>query len=289
MSKKSFFVRFTAGLFAALLIVSSVSITVSSPSILEESPSTEIPMESTTDTYVTEPSDVPTEPSAPPLIDIPVLYSELEYVEYTSVNDAEEFKNEVSRLIEQLQAAVDSEQYTEGACADMRAEVTRLTDIVVRIDANIESIRLWEARYKEYPYATMLWQYLKSEGYSDIVCAGIIGNFMTETGGHTLALRPHIYDSTGVYYGMAQWSGKYHAEVRGAGFEKQCEYLVKTMKKEFDTFGYKYKTNFNYDTFINMTSPEAAAMAFAKCYERCTPVSYNKRQNGARIAYNYFT
>ena len=37
-----------------------------------------------------------------------------------------------------------------------------------------------------------------------------------------------------------------------------------------------------------MTSITDAALAFAKCYERCGSGSYTTRQNNAIIAYNYF-
>ena len=40
--------------------------------------------------------------------------------------------------------------------------------------------------------------------------------------------------------------------------------------------------------FLNMTSITDAALAFAKCYERCASGSYTVRQNNAITAYNYF-
>ena len=58
---------------------------------------------------------------------------------------------------------------------------------------------------------------------------------------------------------------------------------------EINTFGFCYKTGFNYNDFINMTDPQEAAVAFAMTYERCATWSYNKRFVAAGVAYEYFT
>ena len=293
MNRRHVITRVVAFLFALLLLMPPLSIVVANgdcDTALDTDVSSEgTVVEPTVETVIeeeTEPTIVETEP---PLIEEPLLYKHIEYIEFGSVNDAQEFMNELSRLIELLHNEVGSAMYTEQANELMLDEVSRLNKIKALVETHIDDLCKWEARYEQYPYATRLWKFLKEHGYSDVVCAGILGNFMTETGGHTLSLRPHIYDSTGIYYGMAQWSGKYHAEVRGVVFEDQCEYLVKTMRKEFDTFGFKYRKGFDYEDFLNLTSPEEAALAFAKCYERCHPISHNIRQTGAVTAYKYFT
>lgn len=140
----------------------------------------------------------------------------------------------------------------------------------------------------KYYYATQTWKYLRNMGYSNAVCAGIMGNFMTETGGHTLNIDPYDYSSNGRYYGIAQWSSKYYPEVHGKDLDYQLEFLPKTIKKEFDNYGHLYKKGFTYEDFLNLDSPRDAALAFAKVYERCGSGSYSKRQNGAEKAYDYF-
>ena len=40
----------------------------------------------------------------------------------------------------------------------------------------------------EYKDATLIWEYMKSLGWNDYVCAGILGNMMAEVGGGTLDL-----------------------------------------------------------------------------------------------------
>ena len=148
-----------------------------------------------------------------------------------------------------------------------------------------ELMEHWHQKEEEYPVATYIWSYFKELGYSNQVCAGILGNIMAEVGGNTLDIQYDIYGSS--YYGMCQWN-KAYSEVWGASLEEQCNYLEDTIEYEFDTFGYAYKRGFDYNDFLNMTSITDAALAFAKCYERCASGSYTIRQNNAITAYNYF-
>lgn len=148
-----------------------------------------------------------------------------------------------------------------------------------------ELMEHWHQKEEEYPVATYIWSYFKELGYSNQVCAGILGNIMAEVGGNTLDIQYDIYGSS--YYGMCQWN-KAYSEVWGASLEEQCNYLEDTIKYEFDTFGYAYKKGFKYEDFLNITDARDAAIAFAKCYERCGSGSYNVRKQNAITAYNYF-
>ena len=143
----------------------------------------------------------------------------------------------------------------------------------------------WNIKAAEYPAATQIWRFMKNQGWNDYVCAGIMGNLMTEVGGQTLNIR--YASSSNDYYGMCQWNRAY-SEVWGAGLETQCNFLKDTIKYEFDTYGFKYQKEFNFDSFLNMTDAQQAALAFAKSYERCGSGSYSIRQQNAIKAYNYF-
>lgn len=147
---------------------------------------------------------------------------------------------------------------------------------------------LWAKRAKEYPAATQIWKYLKNLGYSDAVCAGIMGNLMAEVGGQTLNIRYTLYSSNGGYYGMCQWSLRYYGQIKGAGLTTQCNFLRDTIKKELNTYGYKYQSGMNYDKFLKLKTPSEAALCFAKAYERCGSGSYSVRQSNAQKAYKYF-
>ena len=142
----------------------------------------------------------------------------------------------------------------------------------------------WEDKMNEYPVATTIWLYLKDQGYSDEVCAGILGNIMTEVGGQTLNIQYWLY---GNYYGICQWS-KGYVDVWGQDLNGQLEFLANTIQYELDTYGNKYARGFDYNDFCNLSSPEKAAIAFAKCYERCGSLSFSKRKANAKKAYEYF-
>lgn len=47
----------------------------------------------------------------------------------------------------------------------------------------------WQQKEEEYPVATYIWSYFKELGYSNQVCAGILGNIMAEVGGQTLNIQ----------------------------------------------------------------------------------------------------
>ena len=146
----------------------------------------------------------------------------------------------------------------------------------------------WDAKAAEYPAATEVWLYMKDLGWNDYVCAGIMGNLMAEVGGQTLDIQPTLYSSGKSFYGMCQWSKKYYPEVHGTDLATQCNFLKDTIKYEIDTFGYAYKKGFNLNSFLAMSNERDAALAFAKCYERCSSSTYNIRMNNAEKAYNYF-
>lgn len=145
----------------------------------------------------------------------------------------------------------------------------------------------WTAKSAEYPVATQIWRYMKAQGWNDYVCAGILGNIMAEVGGGTLDIRYALSSYDGNYYGMCQWSRGY-SKVWGAGLETQCDFLRDTIKYEFDTYGGNYQYGFNFNSFLNITDAQQAALAFAKAYERCASWTYGARQNNAVVAYNYF-
>lgn len=143
----------------------------------------------------------------------------------------------------------------------------------------------WASKAAEYPAATQIWRYMKSLGWNDYVCAGIMGNLMAEVGGQTLDIQYWLYGNG--YYGMCQWNRAY-SQIWGADLESQCVFLKDTIKYEFDTYGFKYQKGFNFNSFLNMSDASQAALAFAKSYERCGSGTYTTRQNNAIKAYNYF-
>ena len=146
----------------------------------------------------------------------------------------------------------------------------------------------WATKKAEYPVATEIWLYMKDLGWNDYICAGIMGNMMTEAGGQTLNIQYNIYSPSKSFYGICQWGRKYYPEVIGKNLQYQCNFLKDTIKYEIDTFGSKYQKDFNFNSFLALSNEKSAALAFAKCYERCGSGSYSLRQKNATVAYNYF-
>jgi hypothetical protein len=151
-------------------------------------------------------------------------------------------------------------------------------------EAELKSI---QKKKDEYPVATTIWYYLKGQGYNNYVAAGILGNIMAEVGGQSLDIQPSLSNNS--YYGMCQWSKKYYPQANGLSLGGQCEFLTSTIEYEFNTYGYKYQSGFNYSQFLTLDNERAASLAFAKCYERCGSGSYSVRQNNATKALEYFT
>lgn len=162
----------------------------------------------------------------------------------------------------------------------------RLITLIVAIVMMGLCITLAYAEEKEYETATIIWDYLLEQDYSEIIAAAILGNIMAEAGGQTLDIDATIGSRD--YYGICQWSYKYCSDVFDKDLEEQLDYLNKTMEKEFNTFGSQYKSNFKFSDFLEMTDVREAALAFSKCYERNAPGSYFVRQENAVVAYEYF-
>lgn len=157
--------------------------------------------------------------------------------------------------------------------------------------ANLQEAHEWEMRASEYPVATQVWLYMKNEfGWSDIVCAGIMGNMMAECGGHwSCDLQWNISGSSG--YGMIQWVGGRRKELLSIyGQNPTIEDQLNFMKDElYGTNGVtKQVTDSQLNRIMNAKTPEDCAYAFACYYERCHEDYRIPRRNLAKIAYNYF-
>lgn len=146
--------------------------------------------------------------------------------------------------------------------------------------------RVYAAAAEEYPEAAYVWKELREYGFSDKVCAGIMGNLMAEVGGQTLNL--DWSDKNDKYYGICQWSKTYE-EVWDKNLEFQVSYLLRSIGYEFEVYGNKYEKDFDYNKFCALENEQDAALAFAKCYERCSAFSHKTRQKNASKALEYFS
>lgn len=167
-------------------------------------------------------------------------------------------------------------------------ECAKIDELIAQYIADANHLQFWRVRAEEYPAATQVWLYMKEFGWSDYVCAGIMGNIMAECGGHTLDIQWWLYDYSSCFYGVCQWSLYYCPEVKDLNLEQQLDYLHDTIEREFDYAGFCYYSGFTYEDFLEMTNCRDIALAFAKVYERCGSGSYSIRQRNAEVAYEYF-
>ena len=219
------------------------------------------------------------------LNDIPVVFTEIDYSLFYTVEECEAYLVELADKVTYLEVEIASGDYTSEATTAMQTELTRINEIIDKVTADAARYSLWE---QEYYYAAKTWEYLMQHGYSEVIAAAIIGNMMIETSGGTLALKPTIYSSGRGFYGLCQWSLYYRPNVADMPFEDQLDYLHNDMEREFKNFGFCYKRGFTFEDFLAMEDPAEAALAFAKVYERCGEGSYYARKKAAKVAFEYF-
>ena len=213
------------------------------------------------------------------------IYSEQEIIEFNCKLSEAEIRKEMAHQIAENARyfGYDNESNLIIAAREEWIKANKDYDTY----SDLVSEAKWSRPMKEYPAATVIWITLKEEGFSDEVIAGIIGNLMAEVGGQTLNL--NYTNETKNYYGMCQWNKKTYKKVIGQDLQGQINFLINSMEDEFNTFGYCYRDNFNFNSFLNLSNEQDVAIAFATCYERCGSSSHKTRANNASIAYEYFT
>lgn len=249
-------------------------------------------------------ADIPSEttfpePTEPEEVVIVLDTVVVERVEPTTYDEANSLLDEATKRQETAQIVIDG--LTElGYESDHPAIVmayaeleNRTADVVYYQEKQVEweEIHKWEVRAEEYPVATQAWLYMKNElGFSDIVCAGIIGNMMAECGGcWTSDLDWDVSSSSG--YGMIQWLGGRKQQLFSIyGSNPSVENQLDFVKDElYGTNGVtKQVTDSQLDKIINAETPEDCAYAFACYYERCGEGHRWVRRDYARRAYEYF-
>lgn len=194
-----------------------------------------------------------------------------------TIIDLESVKNELKAAYEELGNAHEKIKTQSEEIEKYKKEIE---------DENVK----WMQRYEEYPVATEVWFLMKSHGWSDIVCAGIMGNLMAETGGTgTLHLN---WDSNGNSgYGLVQWIGGRRDAIKSIygeypSVKEQVQFIYDEL---YGTNGVtRQVTDAQFDAIMNAETPEECAYAFACYYERCAKQYRSMRRDFARNAYNYF-
>lgn len=249
-------------------------------------------------------ADIPSEttfpePTEPEEVVIVLDTVVVERVEPTTYDEANSLLDEATKHQETTQMVLDGlielgYEPNHPAIVMAYAELeNRTADVAYYQEKQVEweEIHKWEVRASEYPVATQVWLYMKEEfGWSDTVCAGIMGNMMAECGGcWTSDLHWNVSSSSG--YGMIQWLGSRKQQLFNIyGSSPSIEDQLNFMKDElYGTNGVtKQVTDSQLDKIMNADSPEDCAYAFACYFERCGEGHRWVRRDYARRAYEYF-
>lgn len=216
-----------------------------------------------------------------------ITYPDFQYIEQTTSNNC---LNEIERCRSYIDFLHSQEH--KDACH----EVARVDAIMQQYQADYARLleeETWGAKMLEYPTATKIWRIMKEEyGWSDEVCAGIMGNMMAEVAGGTLEYLKRWDTNEPGGLGLIQWIGQRRIDIREKyncqvpTIEQQLEFMRDEM---FGTNGVRKQiSNAQLDAIMNGETPEQIAYNFARYFERCASYSYNCRKGYARIAYNYF-
>ena len=239
---------------------------------------------------------VPSEPEETVIILDAVEIERVKPATEEEANACLEKSYERKEIAESIRDGLISLGYTE----DHPAVVLANEDIAntnIEIDyykkevAKWEKIREWNKKAAKYPNAARAWKYMKEQfGWSDTVCAGIMGNFMAECGGcWTSDLDYSVNSKNGL--GMVQWIGSRRKAIikrygNNPALEEQLEFMYDEL---YGTDGVRRQvTKRQLEKIMNASTPEECAMAFATYYERCAEQHRAPRKGYARTAYNYF-
>lgn len=148
----------------------------------------------------------------------------------------------------------------------------------------------WQKCTEEYPVATEIWLQMKSYGWTDAACAGIMGNIMRETGGDTLKyVQSDIYNSSWSHYGLCQWSKRYYPDIQPTNTwtpstAEQVEFLRYTI---INQRALHHVYGFDEEYLKTATDYREVAKKFCDGYERPAENS-TRRENNAEKAWKYF-
>lgn len=193
------------------------------------------------------------------------------------------------------ETSVETAPETSTPTASMPSESTPETsapdDIIdITPPQYSEEDKFWEYAKAQYPIATEIWLIMKSYGWTDAACAGIMGNIMRECGGDSLKyINPNLYNSTNTHYGLIQWSKRYYPDIQPTAtwtpsVEEQLTYLRYTIINQ-KSLHHNY--GFTEGYLLTATSYKEVAKVFCEGYERPNEAS-TRRERNAEAAWEYF-
>ena len=137
--------------------------------------------------------------------------------------------------------------------------------------------------------AQQIWDAMKNKGWSDEVCAGIMGNIMAECGGGTFDIQPCLHGDGKTSYGICQWHNERKSEMlsfNGTNYDTSNN--LPPIEHQVDFFEYELE-KYNIDILEGKDYQE---VAYIFCVEFEIPNNkYKKaerRKQLAAIAYQEF-
>lgn len=242
---------------------------------------------------IVEETQAPTEnevETEPPII--------IEYRRYFYISNLGE-----ADLYTTIEEITDYINYLESFSIDsitLFNEIETMNDLLDQYSLDLEIVIMerqhFEQCAEQYPEATQIWFYMKENfGWSDIVCAGIMGNIMAEIGGGSpegalgFGDKWKIDKASGM--GMFQWTAGRRKEIKtiygnAPTIEQQLDFMYNEL---YGSNGVTKQVKSNeLEAILNADTPEKVAANFAQYFERCASFSYTPRKNYARFAYDYF-
>ena len=218
-----------------------------------------------------------------------------EYLPDMTIEDLEVTINELEiyiALLEETKAGLPTDHADyEQAVFIIDETLCELEEIIhcylVDLEELIEEAQ-WAEKMAEYPVATTVWLYMREHfGWSEVVCAGVMGNIMAEIAGGTLDFDD--WDCN-VPYGMFQWTKGRRASIKKIygnkpTVEEQLEFMFDEL---YGTDGVRQQiSDKDREKFLNSSTPEDAAMIFCRKFERPRGKGISRKKY-ARKAYEYF-
>ena len=194
---------------------------------------------------------------------------------------------ETTTLDETTSSLITEELVTEES-STMKESLTSGIVVETEPPQQTQEEDFWEVSKLVYPVATEIWLQMKSYGWTDAACAGIMGNIMRESGGDILSWIDPDARCNG-HYGLCQWSYKYYQDIhphngRAPSISEQIEYLRYTIINK-DILHYNY--GFDEEYLKTVTDYREAARVFHEEYE-VSGASSIPRQNNAQDAWKWF-
>lgn len=165
--------------------------------------------------------------------------------------------------------------WVSGICNPISSNV-----VYERTTKELLSATSSNSKYEPYRY---IWNYFIQKGISPQVTAGIMGNMYIES-----KFNSTVRSSSG-YYGYVQMSkGLQRLITQKYGSLSSTSQLlhISNWVKGIETGELAYMQNSFSKT--QFASPEHAAQAFAKYYERPKSKNFTNRMHNARLIYDYF-